>query len=1156
VASGPVSPPPAVGERLVKDGPWTASQAFFAGLPDHPASARRQKWGIPAGRQVRALIAIVPDPVRTHMALNFDRVLEGLQLAAEKAGFVIDRYWLPWPAPNAASAAGQAVHAAPPVEPDEMEPGVVLFRRNANQATAEPIVLFAFLVADMSTAGIDGTQFSKAVSYVDEVMCPDQEDPKAPCPAAQPVRVVGPSFSGSLSSLRRLTDASEHHFTAYSGSVSSACAIAEQGLLERWPEACQKPPRDYEAIRSHKLSFRTFVHGAESAIAHFVRSIPALDCTPPQIAMLSEAATTFGEAVVDRRLTMSEGCITTFAFPREIASLRNASRAGAGSPQQKTSSQPASGQAQFLPFDLTDRTNSSDAPPDYSQPQGPVSKEAVLMNIAASLRRAHYRYIGISGSNVLDVLFLTDFLRAVCPDARLFMIGGDLLFERQFDNAPYIGTLALTTYPLTDRTLVPGQARWGDAVPHLPFSDGYEQGQYEAALQTISELLGNCPTDHDRPPLWLMVVGDGGYWPVRLLSGETVDQQRLRLDAIDFTGAWQMLVVLISTIAALQIAIVLSASPFAPQFRDFALVTPAPVQRLFFIQVSFAALALGLALLLIPAWHYSDHTGGFERAGNVVLAAVCGVAFLVEVTGCLRWRWKGRIDGKASDASWRTLGLHLAGFGLVWGLTAFGAFEWWQLLGTGADTLYGFFLAYRSLHPLSGVSPITPTIPLLAAVYAWTLFEIWRLRFNDTLRPRLFQLNTESDLSDISRAADTRPYPGIHSEKQIVRGIKEYRLAPGYIVLFFGTLIVWLISFHPTNPFVLFENGPFATLFAGLFCLVVMLMLSAGLRMLQIWNGLRTLLSELERSTVRRTFKHLEDRNWSFWRQGGQDAEWVYMARSIESVARLQNADARHDPNCTLESSALLTACNTVLSRVKDVRDRVHKFRNGSRSFEALRSLVDYARALRRREADRSLQAASDAAGPGPGRDLETAIETLQESLAIALDRTLGILYGIWSAEFAPPAGENQEDGKKTALTPEARRLAGMEEYAALRYVAFIRGALAHLRHVMIFVAISFSLVLISLNTYSFEPHRSLIWSFTAIFFVTGFIIVGVLMQLHRDPIMSRIAGTSGNGLGVHFYLRIVAFGAVPLLTLVATNFPSLGRSLLSFLGPSLEALK
>jgi len=62
--------------------------------------------------------------------------------------------------------------------------------------------------------------------------------------------------------------------------------------------------------------------------------------------------------------------------------------------------------------------------------------------------------------------------------------------------------------------------------------------------------------------------------------------------------------------------------------------------------------------------------------------------------------------------------------------------------------------------------------------------------------------------------------------------------------------------------------------------------------------------------------------------------------------------------------------------------------------------------------------------------------------------------------------------------------------------------------------------------------------------------------QLHRDPILSRVTGTVGNALDLHFYVRLVAFGALPLLTLLATHFPAIGHYLVSFLQPSLEALK
>src|SRR5262249_51976471 len=132
----------------------------------------------------------------------------------------------------------------------------------------------------------------------------------------------------------------------------------------------------------------------------------------------------------------------------------------------------------YLPLNLTDPTNSSDEPPDSSISQGPLSKEAVLMNFASELRRDHYKYIGVSGTNILDVLFLTSFLRKAVPDARLFLLNSDLLLERDIDNAPYIGTLAITTYPLVLRNL-----DWSGSqtkLPRLPFSDQYEEGQYNA----------------------------------------------------------------------------------------------------------------------------------------------------------------------------------------------------------------------------------------------------------------------------------------------------------------------------------------------------------------------------------------------------------------------------------------------------------------------------------------------------------------------------------------------------------------------------------------------------------------------------------------------------------------------------------------------------
>ena len=95
-------------------------------------------------------------------------------------------------------------------------------------------------------------------------------------------------------------------------------------------------------------------------------------------------------------------CYTNFSYPREISSLRNAYTSTVKPSSSSETANPSASQT-YLPFDLADlQPNRSDEPPDFSNRQGPLSKEAVLMDFADDMRREHYKYIGIIGSNVLD----------------------------------------------------------------------------------------------------------------------------------------------------------------------------------------------------------------------------------------------------------------------------------------------------------------------------------------------------------------------------------------------------------------------------------------------------------------------------------------------------------------------------------------------------------------------------------------------------------------------------------------------------------------------------------------------------------------------------------------------------------------------------------
>src|SRR5262249_5077953 len=159
--------------------------------------------------------------------------------------------------------------------------------------------------------------------------------------------------------------------------VSSATAIRNQGL--------QSPFRLCGPVVSNQtknLEFGSFVNDTECAIERFTKFLETnrdVTCPSerPDIAILSEAGTTYGA------VPPSEDCYARFVYPREIASLRNAyPRSASGATSNPAGKTPDIVISPFLAFDISDRTNNADEPPDFSSQQGPLSKEAVLMEFA------------------------------------------------------------------------------------------------------------------------------------------------------------------------------------------------------------------------------------------------------------------------------------------------------------------------------------------------------------------------------------------------------------------------------------------------------------------------------------------------------------------------------------------------------------------------------------------------------------------------------------------------------------------------------------------------------------------------------------------------------------------------------------------------------
>jgi hypothetical protein len=1150
-------------KSAAEDGPWKASQDHFAAMqeqrecPDQsPQKLSKeiarlghvvlqlqqdvnnrktgqaqdklasQLWCIPDGERVAATIAIVPDPLQTNMRLQFDRMIDALQLAAESSHYVEDRYWLPWEASPRVEYADYASRQAASQDEakKQKQPGLLLFRWNGPAGEHVTSMLYMFLVSDSPATGINGTQFANAVAYIGQVChahsCGDDA-----------ISIAGPTFSGSLASLRRLAASWEkQRFQAYSGTISSACALWMQGLTSHAPELEQCwSGKSIPSQAPENLSVSSLVHDTESALQLFTGWLgqnqeidrPSSNGCHSDLVIFSEAATTYGQTATRLGNTVTQvadsnlGCYAVFKYPRGISNLRNAYF---GPEPTATLAQGGSNTVpQYLPFNLADReSNRSDEPPDFSS-AGPLSKEAVLMSFAADLRRRHIRYAGIVGSNVLDVLFLANFVRRSCPNVRLFVLNADLLFERDLDNAPYIGTLTLTTYPLIPANLdwkTKGQTKEErrQMPPRLPLIDQYQEGAYNAARLAIWCSLSNAirggaarldppappdPLEVEYPfqarpqfdpkkpqlPLWVTAVGVGGYWPVRLLRSEThggdADGSKPQMKDEDFSSGWKAVVIFLFIFSFGHIAWLLHNNWDDIADKVFSLLSPGPNRRFFFINMANATLVTTLGMALPPAWFFSGGSGGLT-------GVTWGMPFLMSLLSLIcialgRRLWKSKNLGEIWPLI-RTFAIVV----VVWVIAILVICCWWALQADDPSSHYGFFFAYRSVHLATGVSPFTPIIPLLAGFYCWALFEIWRLRFHDDVRPRLLP-------SDAPRTSDL---PGGHTERTVARSVNELLLRPSYRAALWLVFILWLVSSRPSHPFRIFEHFMYGYLYGFLFCVLVFLMLSSGFRLHQIWSDLKKLLAELDQSRMRAAFDRVREYSWSpIWDSAVREREWTNIDRCLELLKQIQSNNPKPP--------------NELTNGVGDLESSINKKLNSKKKSE--------------RNPDKKIQ-----------EQLHKLLQPVFQSL-----RT-----------------DTENDKWCSPMYEYARQIKRLEEFVALRYVAFIGGVLYHIRLLIFIVAILFTLILLSLNIYSFEPHQSLIWSFTAMFAVIGFMIVKVLREVHRDNVLSSVTGTKPNELGLDFYLRVAAFGAGPLVTLLATHFPAIGRYLFSLLQPGLEAVK
>jgi hypothetical protein len=551
----------------------TLVREFVLGDPEH---TKPELGLLPKG--IRVVIATVPDPLHTLLNLEFDRSIDAIQQAAQDQGYTYDSSWLPWKAQSTEySGRTDQNQEDQDTAGRELCPGLILFRSGTRPSAdgsyddAYTHGLFVFLVGEKPTTGINLIQWNNAILWINQ-----HADQKG---TDRALRVLGPTFSGSVSSMARvLTDlpGQASYFSnalLYSGTVSGCPSI--QWLKGQLNKPSLMPMRmadfiendaiqvdryyKYLSMGGHSLSEVAVLSEDETAYGGLpdAGSAPPVSTATPATTPTTGTTTTMGTTVAaatgpstSTTTTAATVCEPTYTvdnaplhlyYPRDISALQSAY-------QEQSIFAPSTGDksntahAVLQPQATRSTHHDTDTVATFSGANSALAQEAQMYGIVDSLKTHGIRFIILRSTNALDFLFLTRFLHRAYPDAFMVTMGADMLFGREIDSTEFRGVEALTTFPLLPR----GQDWTRGTYPaarhaHRVFGNDLMEGTYLA----MRFLITDPPADHSDPPLylhkkdiqdyrepfgapepnepvkpptWLSVVGRDGYWPVAVLT--------------------------------------------------------------------------------------------------------------------------------------------------------------------------------------------------------------------------------------------------------------------------------------------------------------------------------------------------------------------------------------------------------------------------------------------------------------------------------------------------------------------------------------------------------------------------------------------------------------------------------------------------------------
>lgn len=1120
--------------------------------------------------QLDFMVALVPDPIDSEMPAAFDQALEGIQRGFAKSFFLFDRRWLPWRLAGT-PATKERLHRS--------TPGLLLFRRDGvltgignsffrmdrNQGCrsaasqegegAKRCLLGVFLVGETPKRGIHQAAFVEALRLIQALSRGDA--------ARRPLKILGPTYSGSLESLRLALKAGVQDSVLLSPEIEivTGSATAIETDSERSSGSAQTMAADDRLeqllaaeTRGARVTFsRTVIPDAILQSAALGELREKMGWKLDKLALITEGDTTYGQRLERQVCPPNYPACSNSAvdealilhFPSHVAAMRNASAAAAaGKPQAAPPEAVAIAPQQTeLDLSLTDQGRAADSVPELSPLTAPDDEQA-MANLLAAISREGISYVGILATDVRDKLYLAERIRQFSPDVTLFTFDGDLLYAHRKMQASMNGMVVISTFHLfTEGGAGLHGADPGDANHRRQFTSEIQEGIYHAVRALLDPQTKRREQQRDPVLGWISVTSNGSLWP--LLSVELARQDlRLRgfhvlaLEDPDSNrnGEPDLHHLLISRRADLELLIAAlalcglawslrRAAPPQPRAGKAGQTSPASA-TLLSMGLSMLAVAGGLLLALevIEYWRpdvfwVDDYPAAKPGLWQwpYILGLVAAYLFLVWNLAVVRLAARqaaaamraSAADSPAADSPRRR---RKAAWMLGWLAAAVAALAaiWAALLVCFIPGEIEYF-ELRSRVLSSGLSPIVSLGWLVGALYVWVLLELKR-------RCVTAWHEVEWPLAD---SWD----PALQQCGKLALDLRQLVASPAGLRLW--TELRQLALLPLDRRFWAELRQRFASLRSGKLVWIV-LPLALLLALSSLWNVVQP-------AGETRIYAHLFlalvlvalvlsilsfRRFWQVWRQ-------------------LRRILLRVDET-PLKPRFKELAAQVAWKPMRSFGWQLPRFNSVDLSTRSVQALVRARRPGQPLPVPLDGNFVNDLRGSIARAFGDDAKGTTPEEIAekIASRREIQALLARASRGLKSPRPE-----------PEAELL------LALRVIAYLRYVFAQLRGYLMGGVFPAVLLLFAVSAYAFDPKALFSFALLGGLLAAIAVTLGVFVKMNRDAVLNQIAGGEAGEVGFdrNFFNNVLTYGVLPLLGLVATQVPAVGQVATDWFRPLLR---